>query len=201
MQSHEIFLTVVIPVANANSNLSNILSILEIGSHYPIQFVIVQDIFAEDICTTLESLPARINNCRIDFRTIRAGNPGETRNIGIHTAQGKWICFWDADDKPDIANFMDMVGEANYGNYDVTIGSFESADLPSGLVVSKNVIGKELDYRQIAESPGIWRMAFLRNSIPDIVFSKLRMGEDQLFILDCDNSNVVVQRIDLNLKI
>lgn len=185
MQSHNIFLTVVVPVANANGNLRNILSILEIGSHFPIQFVIVQDIFAEDICTTLESLPARMHNCRIDFRTIKAGNPGETRNIGIHIAQGKWICFWDADDKPDIAKFIEMVEKADYGNYDVTIGSFESADSSSELVVSKNVLSEELDYRQIAESPGIWRMAFLRKSIPDIVFSKLRMGEDQLFILDC----------------
>jgi hypothetical protein len=43
-------------------------------------------------------------------------------------------------------------------------------------------IKRETEAQSISANPGIWRHIFLRKSLDGILFPKLRMGEDQVFL-------------------
>ena len=110
------------------------------------------------------------------------GSPGSARNSGLRNINSRWTCFWDCDDEPKIQRFIEMVKAAESQKCEVAIGNFEILS-NSNLDKSKAVYHNG-NLGNVADNPGIWRMAFSQNVSSGKEFEKLRMAEDQIYILD-----------------
>ena len=109
-------------------------------------------------------------------------SPGNSRNIGINQTTTPWICFWDADDVPQIANFMKMVRLANDSEADLAIGNYEKFSKDKFFGVKNNY--KRLAVSEIAKELGLWRMAFRTATLGTKRFESIPVAEDWLFFLD-----------------
>jgi glycosyltransferase involved in cell wall biosynthesis len=111
------------------------------------------------------------------------GNPGAARNAGLQMANGKWICFWDSDDEPDVNNFIGMVNAGDKLGADISIGEYLKVNEmrmvpPIQKRWSLNEVSNDLIFSM---NPGIWRMCFKSKVIEGQQFQSLRMAEDQIF--------------------
>jgi glycosyltransferase involved in cell wall biosynthesis len=109
------------------------------------------------------------------------GGPGPARNLGLEKTGSEWVCFWDADDLPDVEEVLLMIGESN-SHDEVLIGNFQILDLVRELTLPVT-INRDAMY-SIGLNPGLWRMVFRTSSVNRIRFKKIKMGEDQLFLAE-----------------
>ena len=112
------------------------------------------------------------------------GSPGAARNAGLQNLTTEYVTFWDCDDIPLIDNILsdleNITSEPRViiGNYEIfryrenEIELLEQPQIPFSL--------KEI----LSSSPGIWRFIFPTAFVQKIEFSNLKMGEDQLFLIE-----------------
>jgi glycosyltransferase involved in cell wall biosynthesis len=110
------------------------------------------------------------------------GSPGSARNAGQVKVNSKWLCFWDCDDEPNIESFLEMVKAAEISGYELAIGNYEIATISE--IDNSTVYSHGDSLGVVANSPGIWRVAFSQKVYGDIRFEDLRMAEDQIYVLD-----------------
>jgi glycosyltransferase involved in cell wall biosynthesis len=111
------------------------------------------------------------------------GNPGAARNAGLQRANGKWICFWDSDDEPNVDHYIEMISVGDELDADICIGEYMKVNEkqiapPIHRNWSKNEATNDLIFSM---NPGIWRMCFQSKVIEQQQFQTHRMAEDQIF--------------------
>jgi glycosyltransferase involved in cell wall biosynthesis len=188
-------LSVVVPIGSRQGDISLLSDWVPIAVAREIEVILVHDFHDIKTKLALEKLVEKINSQKIKFLEGKFGSPGEARNFGIPQASGKWICFWDSDDQPDITRFLNMVNQAESIGSTACVGNFEKLNVitedVSKIRLSSNKLLLEM---QIAKDPGLWRFAFDRNLVKDVNFEKFRMGEDQSYLakalLLCDSIQV-----------
>lgn len=120
-------------------------------------------------------------NSNINVLTSQHRNPGSTREIGLNAATGEWICFWDADDLPNIDNIWRAIENMENKGIDIIVGNYHSVNFESKHVADC-LHGKDDPLMTVYINPGLWRFVFKREIIENITFPALRMGEDQTFL-------------------
>ena len=185
MKSHsegvlEPFISIVIPIKNADLHLSNIENILNQIQQHTVQIILVHDIFAENPSPALQALVKSRSSENIDFLMVASGNPGSARNAGLELAHGKWVTFWDADDEPNLANLVSMVLSGDESGCEICVGSFL---IREGVVISNQELNVKKSVNQILNNPGIWRFSFRSDLLSGVRFPSTKMGEDQVFML------------------
>ena len=126
------------------------------------------------------------------------GGPGRARNAALDVVNADWIVFCDADDVPDLKKIKSLVEKAIDLSSEVAIGSYKVKNSFNQKEIF-HILKTQSSLRNamyISKNPGIWRFAFNRNSMDDIRFPDLRMGEDQLFLMEYfkKNRNVLFSR-------
>ena len=183
--SKEILLTIVTPVTSMAGKLDLLKKWTSEISSFPVEIIIVHDYRDEKTELELRAICSKDN--KIKFISGRYGSPGAARNEGIAIATGKWICFWDSDDYPQVSEFMDMV---NHGNdHDLLIGWFMERKRKSNMVHQVNARSRNIAVETI-RMPGLWRMAFKLTLIEKNRFTQMRMGEDQIFLAAANIQNL-----------
>jgi glycosyltransferase involved in cell wall biosynthesis len=178
-------LSVVVPIGSRKGDISQLVQWVPLAAALEIEVILIHDF--QDLQTkfALKNFMEKNNSAKIKFLEGEFRSPGKARNFGIQQTSGKWICFWDSDDRPDVAKFLNMVNQAELVRANVCLGNFEKMNLVSGKVskkrFSKNRLLLEME---IAKDPGIWRFAFDRFLIRDVKFESFRMGEDQSFLAE-----------------
>lgn len=146
------------------------------------EIIIVHDYRDFETQVELESICADFPNCRIFLHSEQFGSPGATRNFGLKQAKSRYVVFWDSDDLPRPKSVFNEVVK-NDGKFDVLVGQYLTTEQ------SKNSVGTEqssdFDLNAFSYAPGLWRMVFLRESISNIEFGNMKMGEDQVFLGKC----------------
>lgn len=130
-----------------------------------------------DIIGLKDQLKKLTLNKRIDV--VNFGNPGETRNYGLQRVDSTWFAFVDSDDYPHVKNMLKSIKFNCKNSTELIIGNYRKID-------RKKSITKKTSYSKykIALEPGIWRMIFKTSIFCKIHFEKLRLAEDQLFLID-----------------
>lgn len=173
-------LSVIIPVSQAEINLPKIDKIILQGFSFPVQFVIVQDIMHEQESNSLVNLVSSYPELDVTLLAVKAGNPGTARNVGLKHSRGRWISFWDADDEAHLTELMKLIDDAELGNFDVCIGSYQ---IVNGDIETNHVINPRNGLNQVAANPGIWRFCFRSGIAHAVEFPAIKMGEDQIYLL------------------
>jgi glycosyltransferase involved in cell wall biosynthesis len=187
--AREILLTAIVPVGDMQGRLEKLESWLSQIKNHPIAAIIACDTKNGRECfAELVKLIESLNNQNIILISDDFGGPGLARNAGLELAESDWITFWDSDDVPIWENVLEVIRGVD-SQTQVLIGRFEILKLNNYSKLVESVpreSGSDLNLESIALNPGLWRMAFKREIAIRHRFKDLRMGEDQVFIMEAN---------------
>jgi glycosyltransferase involved in cell wall biosynthesis len=174
--------TIIVPIKNMAGKLSNLESWLGTALQLEIEVILILDGCTDKTDDELRmagyySYP----NC-IPFYTTGIG-PGMARNLGLQSAEGTWVCFWDSDDIGDVKKLLEGIAILEANNSEVGIGGYQMGSQgfdSTGAQMKYLPVKNSLDL--VILNPGIWRMIFHRNLLVNCKFGKSRMGEDHVFL-------------------
>ena len=179
----DIFLTIVVPIRNMESRLSSVESWLREIPKSKIEVLFIVDNSTDSTFDDLIRIKKSNEYLFMSVQNGDFGGPGEARNVGLKSAQGQWVAFWDSDDKPNVQNFISMVNEAEKSNKEFALGSWRECLITQNDTCNlKMVRGHQTTFAETIRNPGIWRWAFRRNQIQHHLFPNILMGEDQIFL-------------------
>jgi glycosyltransferase involved in cell wall biosynthesis len=173
-------LTAIVPVSRMSGKLDNLKSWIFRALDLNIEVILIHDVNDEGTSSELSIIVEEANSRNLVFIEGVFGGPGEARNVGIKIASGKWICFWDSDDVPNVDEIVKLVGSQG-DQHEVIAGSYFEVDLKSHKSRFMK-LDKDHFERSLSNNLGIWRFIFNRNTINDLTFINTRMGEDLHFI-------------------
>lgn len=177
-------LSIIVPISDMAGKLDLLKEWLkETYSEY-IEVFLIHDKKDEGTSIELKNLERSIKKLNINaslfFLECEVNSPGLARNVGLQKAKGKWIIFWDSDDKPNFAAVMRNLRILDQDN-DIYIFDFNNQTVIPNKTTN-NFCNNSL--KTMAQSPGIWRFIFSNNFLSDIKFDNLKMAEDQVFICE-----------------
>jgi glycosyltransferase involved in cell wall biosynthesis len=174
-------LSVVVPIRDMGGKLSPLFNWVDRALKLDCEVVLVHDFFdfvTENEITQFVNLH---KSQKIKFFSSKFNSPGLARNTGMIHASGEFIAFWDADDYPEVDNFIALAQQCKNTVSDVGIGGFEAID-ESGKLIKAYPTHIQRNLNKIAIYPGLWRMVFRSNLLSDRKFTKLLLAEDQVFL-------------------
>jgi len=137
--------------------------------------------------------------CDFSFSVERVSvnSPGFARNSALHKIEASWICFWDADDYPEVSKIIQVLEGSHE---DVVVFNFKVQDVENfgGFIGHHWSRFHYLSLNQIGQFPGFWRMAFRSKTLQNVRFEKFRMGEDLDFLVQV---NLQSQNIQFNNEV
>lgn len=174
-----ILLSVIVPVRDMAGRLQNLKSWLSEVENHPIEVIIIHDYYDQATENELNEISKEFANAKIAIITEKQNSPGLSRNLGMGIAAGKFMSFWDSDDKPKVSTVINDLRKLQ-NDAEVIIGQFEAIDSTDPeICLFTSTDQKLLD---VALNPGIWRMVFKTDILTESRFSKYKMGEDQEFL-------------------
>jgi glycosyltransferase involved in cell wall biosynthesis len=181
-------LSVVVPIGGFPNGIEPFRTWINSTDEKQIEIILVADF---DNPNLMEEISFIADNARVDIQIFKsnARNPGGSRNIGISNASGDWICFWDADDYPDVVNMIKMVSETQNGKSRMAVGAYQLSQQNHSKKIEIHRAQNELE---LYCDPGLWRMAFKRDFVGACRFMDLRMGEDQQFVFQLLSKNPII---------
>lgn len=175
-------LTAIVPITNMAGKLQKLESWLPMAVECQIEVKIVHDIRDSNTQTELESLVEGLDSSRITLYSGVFGSPGAARNHGIANSNSTFVTFWDADDLPHPKQILsELIKFENH--FDILIGQYLVRKFPNENSNARTSKDSNLD--AVGFNPGLWRMVFRKEFISTIIFTDLRMGEDQFFLAEC----------------
>lgn len=181
--SHPV-LSIICPIRNMEGKLQNLESWLSQITKQ-IEVILVYDESSDDTFDNITQLISRNSKAhQISILSGKYGAPGLARNAGLNVARGSWICFWDSDD----IGFPTVVIETLEGRElknspELYCFGYEVVKSNSQLKRWPGWENSEiLNFEMMTLNPGLWRFCFSRKIAFNTEFSRLRMGEDQLYL-------------------
>jgi hypothetical protein len=167
-------ISVIVPITRMFGRLGELKSWLKEIDSRKIEVILVHDLQDELTSDSLRSISSEYPMLQLIEKTYQSA--GLARNAGIKVSRGKWIVFWDSDDKPSVSVLTEFFSDQDRDSFDVHVFSFSIA-------TNKETIYHEThNWREIAFQPGIWRMIFSKSTILNCRFPSFPLGEDQYFL-------------------
>ncbi|CAN2170432.1 Glyco_tranf_GTA_type domain containing protein [Candidatus Nanopelagicaceae bacterium] len=178
--NREYILTVIVPITRMAGRLQNLKDWVNAAVGTKAKIVLVHDVQDSDTSKELNEFIDSVGSNQIIFIEKYFGSPGLSRNVGLEIVDTEWCCFWDSDDIPNVEKTIANIYNSKSGT-EIIISNFKTESDQKSTVIKHY---SSLD--QVALNPGIWRMVFKTAAIKKEKFLDLRMGEDQIFLLDID---------------
>lgn len=152
--------SIVIPVYNASKYISECIKSVGNQSYQNIEIIFVNDGSTDDSVSEIEKYQ-QIDN-RIILINLEHRNSGWARNNGIKYANGKYIAFWDVDDRYDRFCIERMVERAEITEADIVVCKSEGFDNASE---EPYLMGGALNENLVPD-----KMSFSGKDIPNYIF-------------------------------
>lgn len=175
-------LSIVVPVRNMNGKLKNLNSWIDEALAMDFEVILVEDTSNRIFTSELDEIVATRNHENLKKVSGDFGDPGSARNAGKLVSSGKWIAFWDADDRGIPKELFKILSNRDLES-DLIVFSSETREWNTDSLISENHIDSHSgDILQLAKRPGVWRMVFRSNFIENTFFPPYKMAEDQVFL-------------------
>ncbi len=145
-------------------------------SAYPSMKVIVV-VDSEEIDIIGEILKMKSDNFSVIAQKV--GAPGLARNQAFSLIESEFVMFADSDDYVYLDSVERLMSKPHKS--DLIIASYEKFDTFSSKIRKYRSPKNELE---LAIEPALWRMILKTSIVKQIEFTKYRMAEDQIFILE-----------------
>jgi glycosyltransferase involved in cell wall biosynthesis len=188
-------LSVIVPIGGFPNGIEPFTTWISSTDEKQIEVILVADFDDPNLMNEI-SLITKNSRVKIQILKSTARNPGGSRNIGISNASGEWICFWDADDHPNVANMLRMVLESQNAKSQMAVGVYQLSEQNNRNDLRDIEIHKAENELELYCDPGLWRLAFKREFVGASRFLNLRMGEDQQFIFEQLNKKPIISFSD-----
>jgi glycosyltransferase involved in cell wall biosynthesis len=184
-------LSIIVPVSNMASRMHNLKSWIDDSQKLPIEVILVHDFKDQKTQDELEEISKKYCNLGLPVSIFKVnfGNPGETRNFGLSKSTGQWIQFVDADDLVHPKKSINAIKEA-LDVSEIIITNFQTYNLKTKIEVTNKHCSS---LSNVIVNPGLWRFIFRKETLSTTKFTKNRMGEDQLFLLDLQFLNKSIE--------
>ncbi len=193
--SKEYKISVVIPCYNQEKYIEACLNSLENQDFEGLVVIIVDDGSTDLTKKLIEDYKEKSNKLDIFYYYQENAGPGVARNTALNNAHGKYIAFFDSDDKLPAGAYNALFYTAEKYESDVVIGEyFRRIDNQPWYVYDyiedyckknegKNCAG---DYIVTIKNPSLWNRLFRREFLNEnnIRFIPEMHGEDVVFNLD-----------------
>jgi len=171
--------TAIVPICEPVSELRNLLHWIDDLSGENLALVlVVDDKYPQSVSLLRE---VAILKPWIWLEVVSLSNPGSAREYGRKFVKTEFVCFWDADDTPNVRQIMRAI-DGIEPDIDLLIGGFKKVQFENSDIGTANQRPKSL--AEIFATPGLWRMIFRTSSIAHIKFPELSMAEDQIFFAE-----------------
>ena len=174
--------TVIVPVKNMSGRMNNMSTWLQQAEDFSFEIIFVNDNSTDSTFAELVDLKKQFGSLSIQVVSGEFLGPGGARNAGLSLAQGQWVVFWDSDDAPYPAAFIDMIKSATSRDLDYAVGSWIESPNTENKRSTLRAATHGVTLRKLIEYPGIWRWAFKRSAIGNIRFPSVLLGEDLVFL-------------------
>lgn len=159
-----------------------------------LEIIIVLDSDDELVRQSVQQLlHSKPEDVRLEISQNR--NPGSAREVGLRASKGKWVCFWDADDLPEVSTIWRNVISSENQDADIIAGRYRMINFKT-----KNQIeyswAKHDQVMNLYINPGLWRFVFKRKILEKVSFPPLKMGEDQVFLFRSINASTHMNFVD-----
>lgn len=170
-------LSAVIATTKTVTHIGTLYNTLKEAKMFNVEVILVHDIQDFESHILIEECIAEFPDLNVKLIKGNYGNPGSARNEGIKRATGEWICFWDSDDTPHIAEIISSI-ESTDSEVQCLVGMYNKFNKSNGF----SSVSSFPSMKNVSFEPGLWRMVFKLNSIKNVRFPALRMAEDQVFL-------------------
>lgn len=186
-------LSIIVPVYNVATYLREGLDSILRQEVQDIEVICVDDCSSDSSPDILKEYQAKDN--RIQFiRQSENKGPSATRNIGIKYAKGKYIAFFDPDDKVENNLYAELIHAIEDKKTDLALCGFPTHQIhipnfkPYHAMQPMDFIQKNPRIEMNNDLCYTWRFVFKRNFLINkkIRFIKnLHVGEDTVFNYEC----------------
>lgn len=139
---NECLLSIIIPAYNAKDTIARAVSSVSVESSSAVEVIVIDDASTDGTVSQLNRLTYQ--HTRLLMQAKNCGQ-GVARNLGIANANGKFICFLDADDWVS-ENFVSKIIKAINCNHDIDLFLFGFRRIERD-----NVSQHECKFRVVAE--------------------------------------------------
>lgn len=182
-------ISIIIPIYNAEHYLSRCVDSILAQTFTDFEILLVDD-GSEDssgkICDEYE-----IKDCRVKVFHCKNGGVSSARNIGLHNAEGEWVCFIDSDDvvtstyledmfKAVVCNDSMIVSNYKFIGSDKPVIELHDLILADGDIVRYFVDNKV--FALSAPYSKLYNMNVIKNNALEFPVG-IQMGEDAIFIM------------------
>jgi glycosyltransferase involved in cell wall biosynthesis len=196
MINNKVLLSVIVPFQDLGILKENLLSSFR-RETTEIELILVHDSKSRLSEQEVYRLKKGIHNTHYVHGEFNS--PGLARNKGLELASGDWIIFWDSDDFAYPTKVLDVLDSKRE---DVVVANFKSVNRSNS--VRRAEVESQVEPKQIAINPGLWRFIFPSKIANSCRFRELKLGEDIIFLIECgafDIGHVFVQDIIYEYRI
>lgn len=179
MENNNDLISIILPVYNASKFIDDTINTVLEQTYTNFELLLVNDCSIDDSVEKIKKYKDKriklINNDKNSGAAI-------TRNNGIKEANGKFICFLDADDLWDKTKLEKQINFMKEKDCEFSFTGYEFANengIPNG---KKVFVPKMLDYKQSLKNTTIWTSTVMLNmarlSKDDIYMPNVRRGQD-----------------------
>lgn len=189
-------ITAIIPVHNWNKVLNNLKNLINLKDIHKFKLIFILDScppYAENVLKEL-LLPKKNINFIILNRNYNSA--AESRNEGLSIVDTEWLCFWDSDDLPNLSGFYNLYTSISSENVDLVVGQLRTTYVRNGLEIKRKITNTS-SHLTLALDLGFTRILYRSLFIKELFFSKYKIGEDILFLVEiiCKNPNIIFSQV------
>ena len=95
-------LSVIVPVAMGREPYTRLFAWLSQSAEHNLEVIVVIDELSGEATPEFLNEIGKYTSETFVVLKGKFGSPGGARNLGLKSARGDWVAFWDSDDAPNI---------------------------------------------------------------------------------------------------
>jgi len=172
--------SIIIPVYNAARFIKETIDNVKEQTYKNWELLLVDDCSTDESSEIIQSYVTQDDRIKY-VKLEKNSGAAQARNKGIELANGRYICFLDADDKWENTKLEKQVDFMKENGYEFTFTSYEFADKDCKPVGKKVVVPKTINYKQALKNTTI--------STITVMFDMTKLSKEQIYMPNVESED------------